>query len=247
MTTNILFISVFNLPAIELAKNHIKSLLQAGISNTIIKCFVTDKECVDLLQDYGVETIVLTTTNISNTYLAFSSPKFNELCIYRYTITLELLNHGYDVWYMDIDTVVTQDLLPTYNAYKQTHDIVTQNDLNMPCTGCMMFYNTENTIQFLKQYIHVYTNQTELNDQCTLLNVLLRYAEPLRFDVFPWNEFACGVLYFKELHDKASSTMLKYIEEFETNRATAKFIHANWMVGNDIKIEALKKYGHWYI
>lgn len=247
MTTNLLFISVFNLPAIELAKNHITSLLKSGISNTIIKCYVTDAECISLLNSFNVEVFLINTNNISNTYLEFSSPNFNELCLYRYTVTLDLLNRGYNVWYMDVDTVVTQNLLPVYEANKESHDIVMQDDLNMPCTGCILFYNTSNTIQFLTHYIKEYAKQSAVTDQKMWLTTLINYNIGLRFKVLPWHQFACGVLYFRELQDKASSRIIKCIHEFEPQRDKVMFVHANWMIGNDIKIEALKKYGHWYI
>ncbi len=135
MSPNLLFISVFNLPAIELAKNHVKSLLQAGIPHNIIKCYVTDPECISMLNEFGVEVICIGGTSKSSgesetKYLEFSSQTFNELCIYRYTVTLELLKQGYNVWYMDVDTVVLKDLLPVYEANKDSHDIVMQDDLN---------------------------------------------------------------------------------------------------------------------
>lgn len=250
MSSNLLFISVFNLPAIELAKNHVKSLLQVGIPTNIIRCYVTDPECISMLNEFGVEVICIDGCSESGSeskYLEFSSQTFNKLCIYRYTVTLELLKQGYNVWYMDVDTVVTKDLLPVYEANKDSHDIVMQDDLNMPCTGCILFYNTSNTIQFLTHYIKEYTQQSAVTDQKMWLTTLINYNIGLRFKVLPWHQFACGVLYFRELRGKASSRMIKCINEFEPQRNQVMFVHANWMIGTDVKIEALKKYGHWYI
>lgn len=246
MSNNLVFLSVFNWPAIELAKNHIKSLLRTGISNNMIYCYVTDPECLNELQSYDVNVTVLTSA-AADTYLDFSSAKFNELCVYRYTVALELLKKGHDVWYMDVDTVAIQNLMPTYILNKETHDIVMQDDLNMPCTGCILFYNTDNTRAYLQHYIQEYLHRPAKNDQTTWLQVLLRYTEPLRFAVLPWHLYACGVIYFKELTANAGFKIQKCKEELENKRSGVMFVHANWMIGTDVKIEALKKYGHWYI
>ena len=55
MENNILFISVFNLGCIEIAENHILSLIKSGIKN--YRAYVCDKESFDILTLKGYNAI----------------------------------------------------------------------------------------------------------------------------------------------------------------------------------------------
>ena len=55
MENNILFISVFNLGCIEIAENHILSLIKSGIKN--YRAYVCDKESFDILTLKGYNVI----------------------------------------------------------------------------------------------------------------------------------------------------------------------------------------------
>ena len=52
---NILFISVFNLGCLEIAENHIVSLIRNGVSN--YRAYVTDTESFDILIKKGYNVI----------------------------------------------------------------------------------------------------------------------------------------------------------------------------------------------
>ena len=243
-----LFICVFNYGAIHLGLNHLHSLRRAGITN--YKAYVTYQASVNALSERGhpVEYI-----NPVEDYgidkLNFDSPTFNSMSYLRYKVIVRLLEQGITVWYMDVDTVVLQNVLPVYDRVKMEGvDIYFQDDVNMLCSGCMLCWPNQATIRFLK---HIEQNtRNDYCDQVMILSTLKKYPKAIKRKLFDRTEFPNGLLYFcDDLEDQ--STVYKYNKEVipykNAETKNTYFVHANWMVGNDVKIAALKKRGLWFL
>jgi len=235
---DILFISVFNLGCIEIAENHILSLLRNGITN--YRAYVTDTESVDLLikKCYNV---IYYPVQQSTEKMNFGTSGFNSLSYIRYKIINELLNEDKIVWYLDVDTVVLHDLnilVPEFIG----KDIVMQNDINMPCSGCMLCYPTEICKQITSS---IYNSQTSSENDQILLAQLLYRNKHVKLALLDHEIFANGLLYFNELSN--NQTYYKLQLDFKKTQKPLYLVHANWMVGIETKINELKKKNLWYL
>jgi lipopolysaccharide biosynthesis glycosyltransferase len=244
MSRELLFISVFNLGGIPLALNHLESLKRNHITN--YRAYVTDTESYAILKDKGhpVELIVETSVELTDKKVDFGTTEFNTLSYTRYKIIIELLEKNQPVWYLDIDTVVLQDLNDVYDELKHSnYHAVMQNDINMLCTGCMLLFPTPATINLLKN-IYKYRNSNH-NDQIILMNILLKY--PNVINILPLNilQFPNGLLYFNEISENPRYKKLQ--EDFINSTHPVYVVHANWMIGMETKIAAFKRKGLWYI
>ena len=259
--TEVVFISVFNLGAIELAKNHLESLKRQNIDNYV--AYVLDEESFDILQEEGYHVVWFkpeNSTELSKEKEDFGTKLFNEFSYVRYLIIQQLLKEGKAVWYMDVDTVVLSDLNLVYNFYAtnlKKYDIILQDDINMACTGCMLCFPTEKTMDMLET---TYSRRNdEFNDQI-LLNTIVqeKYAltssseyesqEKIAILLLSRMEFPNGLLVFHPKHPNAQYAKLQ--EDFRSYRSgggRVYFVHANWMVGIDTKISALKTLGAWFL
>lgn len=246
------YISVFNYGVIELAKNHIKWLRKNGITNHT--SYVTDKESADELTALGYNVVYINNASATREQSSGAMPKdafdfgtvdFNNMSYIRYYVIRELLKKGGDVWYMDIDTVVLKDLTPIYNSIKQQGniDVCFQNDINMPCTGCMLLMSNQRTVQFVQQILDNKTNNT--NDQIIAKHVLQQYNNGLKVALFPHYTFPNGVMYFGSDFVNVPEYLKNMKDEYHNATKETYFVHANWMVGDATKTNALKKYGLW--
>ena len=235
---NILFISVFNLGCIEIAENHIVSLIRNGVSN--YRAYVTDTESFDILIKKGYNVIYYPVQQ-STEKMNFGTSGFNELSYIRYKIINELLNENKIVWYLDVDTVVLHDLNPLVSEFTGK-DIVMQNDINMPCSGCMLCYPTE----VCKQVVNIiYNSRTSSENDQILLAQLLYNNKQIQLQLLDHEIFANGLLYFNELsnHEKYRQLQLA----FKRTQKPLYLVHANWMVGVETKINELKKKNLWFL
>ena len=240
----VLFISVFNFGGITLALNHLESIKRQGITN--YRAYVSDQDSYDVLIEKGhpVEKIPASDMALPKEKTDFGTTDFNTLSYTRYKVIGELLRQNQPVWYLDIDTVVLQNLNDVYNELQNAkYDAVMQNDVNMLCSGCMLLFPTPNAIQLIDA---VYGNRTSRdNDQIILAHILRN--TPRRFSIFALNlwQFPNGLLYFKELDKNPRYRELQ--EQFNQSKLPVYFVHANWMVGIENKINAFKQKGLWYI
>lgn len=253
--SDLIFISVFNKGALELARNHIESLKRNHISNYM--AYVTDKESYHQLTSlgYNVEkyesnkTLKNKGNDVDITSIRkkedFGTENFNNLSYLRYNIINRLLNEGKVVWYMDVDTVVLGDLNKYYNdnIEKDKYDIIFQDDINMLCSGCMLYFNNpQNT--FITDYMFNQPVKDNSNDQINI-NHILRHKISLKVAKFNKNMFPNGLLYFNELSD--NEFFRKHQQEFIESKEPVFFIHANYMVGIETKIQAFKKKNLWFL
>ena len=108
--------------------------------------YVTDNESYEELSNlcYNVSILNNTLINIGKDKMNFGNNDHNYMTYIRYFVILELLKQGKNVWYLDVDTVVTMDLNIIYKTLNNSFDLYFQNDINMLCIGCMLFYSNNN-------------------------------------------------------------------------------------------------------
>ena len=237
--TDLLFISLSNYAYVEMTENHLLSLKRNNIDNYI--AFVLDEESYEVLSNKGYNVSLYKNINKLE-YLTFGSPKFNDICFLRWHIINKLLENNIKTWCLDIDTVVLHNLnklLPHTNGA----ELIMQNDINMPCAGCMLFIPSPNTIQLTKFVIDNKTDQC--NDQIFLNNFLKSDRLNIKLQLFSIFKFPNGLLFFNELHDNPA--LRNYQKKFLESNEDVLFVHANWMIGKDTKIKALKDKNLWYL
>jgi hypothetical protein len=246
MSEKLVFISVFNFGAIEMAKNHLISLRNAGIENH--RSYVTDSESFEIIKSLGYPVYLIQNDDIVKDKSNFGTIEFNNMSYVRYHVILQLFEKGYDVWYMDVDTVVLKDLTYIYLQCKKINSLCTifQTDLVSPCTGCMLLMNKSATIDFVKTVISYRKN--EANDQEVVRYIIRNNEMSFNYEEFSTSMFPNGLLYFDDEIVKCEDVFKEIKDEYVSieNKDT-HFVHANWIVGDENKINALKKYGLWFI
>ena len=240
--SELLFISFFNYGAIELAKNHLETLKRNNISN--YTAYVTDDESYNELKlDYNVSKYVGDESDyVSKEKKDFGSIEFSKMCYIRYKIINELLKQGKVVWLLDVDTVVFHDLNNYYNSLKKGFDMIFQNDINMLCCGCMLFVPNIKTIQLTA---FMYENKNNIYNDQVFINKIFRNNPIFNIGVLNVNQFPNGLLYFNEL--KPEPHFREAQEKFNNSKEPVYFVHANYMVGIQTKINAFKEKNLWFI
>lgn len=257
---NLLIISVFNYGAIEIATNHLKSIQNQGIDNYM--AYVTDQESFDGLQEKGYHVTLFPieeSTKSAQTILSkekenFGTKSFDDITYIRYLVIAKLLKEGKTVWYLDVDTVVLSDirsmiLKDLERQENASYDMMLQNDINMACSGCMLCFPTAITIHVIEN-VHLYRN-AGFNDQILLNQTLRTYIErnQCKIGYFQTNLFPNGLLYFHPLHTNPNFLELqrRFRHYRDVEKGPVAFVHANWMVGIDTKIAALKEHGLYFL
>lgn len=233
---NRVYISVFNRGALDLAVNHLHSLVKSGIDNYI--SYVTDQESYDELRRLNFTVKLMDAIPVAKEGKDFGTRDFNQISYVRYKAIEELLLQDKEVWYMDVDTVVLKNLNILNPDIK--YDIVFQNDLNMMCTGCMLMRPTSATIEIVRQLAY---NVDYLNNDQIVMSHLLASNRVTYSVLSPFN-FPNGALYF----DMDVPNEIKQLRRaFKSSSEPIFFVHANWMIGIKTKIDALKSKGLWYL
>ena len=250
MENDCLIISVFNDGVYDLALNHLTSLKKQGIENYM--AFTTGEKTFNDFKEKGFNINLFDTKeNISTNFESFATPNFNKIQFLRYEVLMNYLHKYEYIWYLDVDTIVL-DNINKFIPKDDIFDCCMQDDINMFCCGCMLFRNTQHSLKMI-ELIYKYRNQDWegnewLNDQCVFRS-LLPSMPYLKVKVFDRVKFPNGLLFFdEEIIGKKTGFLKAEKDKYEAipNKSTA-FVHANFMVGNEKKINAFKKYGLWFI
>lgn len=235
--TELVLISCFNYGCIELALNFLESLKKLGIHHKHIS-FVTDEESYNKLKELGYNTELVSDTNTVKDKMMFDSDDFKNLSYLRYKIMYDMLKKHKYVWYFDVDTVVLGDVTTLIDKLPPTFDIAFQMDMDSHCTGCMLVQSNPLARNFIK-FIY-YNRNTQVNDQIHMMRTLRfmnNVSSKLEYYGLDMFSFVNGDIYFNG----------KFEEEFKKSTVPVYFVHANYMVGIDVKIQALKDKGLWFL
>ena len=246
----ILFLSCFDSGSRELGINHLKSLEKSGIKNYM--AFIADKSTYNSVKNLGYNCTFIDDANFSTTQKTFGQPDFVEFSFLRYKFIHESLKTYKYVWYLDVDTVVLDNLNNIYGEYLgKGYDIVFQNDVHQiqNCTGCMLYFSNQKTLD-MTAFVYKGMNR-EIPDQHFVNFFLAQNPGVFKTTMFDLERFPNGLIYFDkpELID-LSSEFSDFKTNFYANKDNTKklaFVHANWMIGIDTKINAIKKKGLWYL
>lgn len=274
MHRNLVFVSVFNRGAKELAANHLASLNRHGCANYRAYCVdpiwsPADDPDRHLHLDAGALARLVEGATASGaaappaTYTSdksdYGTRAFNELSYLRYYVILAELKEGNDVWYMDVDTVVRTNLNDFWAAQslQDRAPFMFQDDIVMPCTGCMLFAAAGGeSVHMLAEYLafiehdpHKFHNNNN-NDQTAML--MFMHQAPThraRLQLLERYRFPCGRLFFGQAFVPLSGADAMMRTRYQTQgvEREAWFVHANYMVGIDAKIRALQASGLWYV
>jgi hypothetical protein len=247
---DLLIVCCFDYGSRELGLNHLKSLKKQGIDNYM--AFIADKSTYELVKSHGFKCTFIEDAKFSTSQKTFGHPDFVEFSFLRYKFIHDSLKTYKYVWYLDVDTVVLDNLNNIYEEYLgKGYDIVFQNDVHQiqNCTGCMLYFSNQKTLDMTT---HVYKGMNrELPDQHYVNFFLMQNPGVFKTTMFDLERFPNGLIYFDkpELID-LSVEFSDFKTNFYKNKDNTKklaFVHANWMVGIDTKINALKKKGLWYL
>jgi hypothetical protein len=205
----------------------------------------------------------------------FGTRDFIEYSFMRYGVIHDLLvKKNRPVWYMDVDTVVLKNLTEvfrhSYRELEDSTDIMFQDDGHMICSGCILFFPNETTKRVTK---HIYDHMNDrvpdqhffaqfLSDKSLVgrlyderrmgcqFATTLTMPRPIRVRILDTALFPNGLLYFDredkiEVPDWLMQWKMDYRNKAE-NMSPA-FVHANWMVGNDVKKSAIQSAGLWFV
>lgn len=235
--TELVLISCFNFHCIELALNFLESLRKLDIDKKHIS-FVTDIESYDKLKSLNYNVELLSDTKEFKFSFEFDSDDFKALSYLRYKIISAMLKKYSYVWYFDVDTVVVNNVIKYFESLPKDFDVCFQMDMDSYCTGCILLKSTPKVRGFVNNFYA--TKNIKFNDQvwmhrCFVLKQhiynVLKIIELYRFS------FINGDIYFNNALN----------EDFKKSMEPIYFIHANYMVGNETKIKALKDKGLWFI
>ena len=209
--------------------------------------FIADASTYDLVKSMGFHCTFIDDNNASNIQKRFGDPEFTKFSFVRYKFIHESLKTYKHVWYLDVDTVVLDDLNIIAQEYiGRDHDIVFQNDIHQIkyCTGCMLISSNKNTMD-MTAYLYNIRLESPIPDQ-HVVNLQLKHNPCLKTSMFDVERFQNGLLFFDlpELIDVPIG-YAHFKKKFHTTKKLA-FVHANWMIGIDKKINALKKKGLWF-
>lgn len=93
-----IIISVFNDGVMELAHNHLKSLVNAGVKNYC--AYTIGKKSYNFLKDKGFNIELINSDNYRTDAFSFTEEAFSNFSYLRYTIILKLLESHRLVWYL---------------------------------------------------------------------------------------------------------------------------------------------------
>jgi len=241
--SNIILVSVYNYGCIDLALNFLESLKRVNLADKHIS-YVTDKKSFDIIKEKGYQVELFTDFSIKEEKIKFHEKDFIKLCYIRYSVFYKLL-HSYDyVWFLDVDTVVLGDIVSYFlNSEYIDLDITYQLDLDSVyslCGGCFVIKSSPLTKNFVKHIFDCRHNQ--INDQVYFNRYFIRLGKrnPIKIGKFSIFSFINGGIYFGEGYQD-------YKQKLKESTEPIYFVHANYMVGIDTKIKALKEKGLWYL
>ena len=199
-------------------------------------------------------------------HLRFGTGQYMDFIEYRTQAVLEVVQAGLQVVLVDADHYWTRDPVP-WIGEQQGYDIITENahfePLQFVCGGFLYLNSTPATQQLWSKvtqqtkFFRSFPETSSVNEQDVMTRILpeitrggrrrgggraeslwatadLLYPPPaaISWRFLPSDRFAPGRWYFPE-HAKE-------------RRRPVWSVHNNWVVGNVVKIERARRFGHWF-
>ncbi len=239
--SKIILVSVYNYGCIDLALNFLESLKRVNLADKHVS-YVTDEKSFEVLKEKGYNVELFNEFDITEEKIDFGTNNFNMLCFIRYAVYYKLLKSYDYVWCLDVDTVVLGDIVSYFlNSGYVDCDITYQLDMDSFCGGCFVLKSNAKTKAFIKNVFEA--RNVHLNDQQYINNRVFRLlgaSNPLKIGAFGLYSFINGGIYFGDGYQA-------YKQKLKESTEPVYFVHANYMVGIDTKIKALKEKGLWYL
>ena len=146
---NKIIINFFTSNLCEEWKNHLFTLRKHNISQKLV-VFPLDnnaKKCVQK-ERIKIDTSLLNKINVGDA--SFNTNDFKKIMYYKILTILKYLEKGYNVFYLDTDTIVFGNILQDVQSFPSDYDIYAQADGNSICAGCMYIISNKNTITMFK-------------------------------------------------------------------------------------------------
>ena len=228
---------------LELILNWVEGLKRLKIENYAV--FTPDKRLYRELSKRRINTYFLKTNiKIPKKVVNYGTLGFNKIVSFKPFITYNLLKSGISVLLSDVDIAWLED--PMKYLRKGDYDIQVQcdhdeffriKDIENPYSRCNSgFYyakSNKSTIRFFKRALQVSWIALDNGDQAHFNWAARFYRRFMKIRVLDPLKFPNGNIYFKKN------------KEFKKFKSKPVIIHVNWIVGNDKKINAMKKHNLW--
>lgn len=242
-----IIINLYNDGMLELAENQLLSFEKVGITKYL--SFTTGKYSYNYLKQKGYNVVLYNTDDVQ-LELDWGSDKFIDMERLRFKLISDLLKEYKCIFYLDVDIVLLKNIEPFFEINNEKC-LYIQNDLNMPCIGCMLLYNNVILCNMLNEFISVSSN-------ISLQNLFLSYIKKynINFNFFPIETFPNGLIFFGEnniIMNECNKQLLKLttdIRNITKNNFKNKnifLIHANYMTGIETKKKAFNDFNLWYL
>ena len=149
-----IIINLYNDGMLELAENQLLSFEKVGITKYL--SFTTGKYSYNYLKQKGYNVVLYNTDDVQ-LELDWGSYKFIDMERLRFKLISDLLKEYKCVFYLDVDIVLLKNIEPFFEINNEKC-LYIQNDLNMPCIGCMLLYNNVILCNMLNEFISVPSN-----------------------------------------------------------------------------------------
>lgn len=212
---DILFLTIFPRSKRNLALNHVSSLKRSGIDKFL--CLCPDAETVKILRSHNIKSEIIVTgiEKDESNWTIDDHERFKFLKYYFINFFLKNVKY---VWYMDVDSVITDDVRKYINLDPEI-DIYFSDDVSILSTGCMLVKNSEVCKKFFEK-IWSERNHMYMNEQITVNKLINEDTVKIKGESLSLLYFRPGVLYFDE----------KYIQDVENLNGDFSKIINNWLV-----------------
>ena len=85
-----------------------------------------------------IDTSLLNKINVGDA--SFNTNDFKKIMYYKILTSLKYLEKGYNVFYLDTDTIVFGNILQDVQSFPSDYDIYAQADGNSICAGCIILF-----------------------------------------------------------------------------------------------------------
>jgi len=215
----------------EMCRNMVRSFRKVN-SYTPITIFCMDIESKDALESEGHECIVIDYKKCNSEAMDWGTLDYRDLIQNKFFIIKEQMEKYGDVIFCDSDLFYFQDPVPYIEGELEVADVVCQTDPphTAICTGFLGLRPSEASYRVIDM-VNDYNPDTDgiFDDQLRFI----RYCVETRIPVvtLPQELFPNGNTFFNEGNECPN----KYL------------IHANYMIGYETKVNALKNAGAWIV